>query len=341
MSALPKTLERKGSPALSLKEIVRPVLPLLDEVENRLNLIGQESDGILKESSRYVLCGSGKRLRAALTLFCASASGENGGRHNEKSRAVDIAVAVELIHAATLVHDDIVDRAVLRRLKPTVNVRFGEEVAVLLGDFLYARAFEIVAGAQDTQITAMISDTTRQMCEGELDQLKHRFRADLTMQEYISFIERKTASLIAVCAASGGRLSGLTSVRVNALSQFGMNIGIAYQIVDDLLDVVGTEDRMGKTLRTDAGNGKMTLPLILLVSQTSGAARKALLENLKSAEPDWSLIHGLVSKHNIAAQTDKFADDYFKKAVDSLKGFSPSLVSALENLSKFVLKRDY
>ena len=221
------------------------------------------AENVLREYSKNKERRGGKRLRAALVLFCSSINSGNDPKIQES--AVDIAAAVELIHSATLVHDDIVDNAVLRRLKPSVNIKYGVEVSVLLGDFLYARAFEIIAKVADQDITSWMSETTQKMCEGELDQLRNRYRADLSTAEYISFIGRKTASLISACARSGARLGGMTAKEQNSLADFGENIGISFQIIDDLLDVVGSENRLGKTLRTDAGNGK-----ILEVEQADG-----------------------------------------------------------------------
>lgn len=325
--------------ALSLKEIVRPVLSQLNQVEEQLKAVGQESEGILKEASRYVLCGGGKRLRASLVLFCSSIP-LTPPFLNEK-KAIEIAAAVELIHSATLVHDDIVDRAVLRRLKPTVNLQFGEEVAVLLGDFLYARAFEMIARVGDANITSWMAETTQTMCAGELDQLRHRYRAELSLQEYLSFIERKTAALISACARCGAKLAQLSCEQQQALASFGLNIGVAYQMVDDLLDVIGSENRLGKTLRTDAGSGKMTLPLILLLKHFAGAERLKFLEDLRSANPNWKTIQSQIQKHQIVRQTEEFAEDYFRRAVQSIKDFSAPIGKSLEDLSRFILNRDY
>lgn len=328
------------SELLSLKKIVQPILPQLNQVEERLKTVSHESEGILKESSSYVLCGSGKRLRASLLLLCASIPSISKEETDLRS-AVELATAVELIHSATLVHDDIVDRAILRRLKPTVNIQFGEEVAILLGDFLCARAFEMISKVGDEQVTSWMAETTRKMCEGELDQLKHRYRADLSLEEYLSFIERKTASLISICARSGTHLAHLLPQQQETLAEFGLNIGIAYQMVDDLLDIVGSENRLGKTLRTDAGNGKMTLPLILLLKNLSGNEREKLLKTLKSLDPDWTLIQSLTGKYKIIQQTEQFAKDYFSRSIRRIENFPEPFRNTFEDFARFVLSRDY
>ncbi|OGR96938.1 MAG: hypothetical protein A2902_07700 [Elusimicrobia bacterium RIFCSPLOWO2_01_FULL_64_13] len=333
-------------PGLPLKEIVRPILPHLLKVEERLEAVARDSDGILSESSRYVLCGGGKRIRAALVLFGAVVAPEAPGDRAPAGAAsaedaAAIAAAVELIHSATLVHDDIVDRAVLRRLKPAVNIHFGEEVAVLLGDFLYSKAFEMIARVGDPVIDSWIAGTTRVMCEGELDQLRHRFQPDLTLEEYFSFIDRKTASLIACCARAGGRLGGLGKREQESLADFGRNAGISFQIVDDILDLVGTESRIGKTLRTDAGNGKMTLPLILLRESLRGPDRDAFERAIRSPSREDRDFQRWIQSRDIIEQAERRALEYFDRAGRAIAGFDPGVRVPLEQLSRFLLYRDY
>lgn len=333
-----------ASTLLSLQDIVRPVMRPLARVEDRLNAVGGESEGVLRESSQYVLSGGGKRLRAALVFFCASIDPKGGSEPNpalQSSAAEEIAASVELIHAATLVHDDIIDRAVLRRLKPTAAVQFGEDAAVLLGDFLYARAFSMIARVGDTEITTWMAETTQAMCEGEIGQLKHRYRVELSLDEYLDFIEKKTATLISVSARSGAKLAGLSLEQQDALASFGRNIGISFQIVDDLLDIIGSEDRIGKTLHTDAGNGKMTLPMILLLGDLSPEEKKDFLAHFQSKSPDWTAIQSLIEKYKIVQRTEACADDYFQKALEAIRPLGSPVRESLEKLSRFILKRDY
>ncbi|MBI3013081.1 MAG: polyprenyl synthetase family protein [Elusimicrobia bacterium] len=306
-------------------------------MEKKLETIGQESEGILKDSSRYVLAGGGKRLRSALVLFSASLASQP----TAEDSILDVAASMELIHAATLVHDDIIDHAVLRRLKPPVNLQFGEDVAVLLGDFLYSKAFRMVASVGDQEITANLSCATQEMCEGELDQLKNRYRYDLSSEEYFSFIRRKTASLIAACSHAGARLAKLPAPQVHALSEFGLNLGLSYQIVDDLLDVIGSENKLGKTLRTDTGNGKMTLPMILLQSALPRSEKETCLAHFRSLNPDWNYIQTQIEKHQIVEKTRQYADQYLDKSLSFIQNFDRDARASLERLSRFVIERDY
>ncbi|MBI2118562.1 MAG: polyprenyl synthetase family protein [Elusimicrobia bacterium] len=323
---------------LPLQKLIRPILPFLNQVEDRLKAIANESNGILKESSSYVLSAGGKRLRASLVILCALSTSQGFKR---KKAVIDAAVSVELIHAATLVHDDIIDHSVLRRLKPTPNIQFGEEVALLLGDYLYSKAFHLVSTVGDNQLTLEVARTTQSMCEGELDQLKHRYRSDLSLNEYLSFIERKTASLISVCARAGARLAGLPKELEESLANFGLNIGISYQIVDDLLDVIGSEKKCGKSLKNDTGNGKMTLPLILLLASMNENEKKKLRSDFQTTKINWEMIDPLLKEKKIIEQTKNFADDFFAKAMSSLEIFEPSFKKSLQDLSHFIIHRDY
>jgi len=181
------------------------------------------------------------------------------GKHNPEEVQA-IALTVELIHIATLVHDDIIDKAALRRNRSTVVSEFGTDAAVLLGDHLFTYAFEKAASLERPAVLGLLARATSLMCAGEIDQLKQRFQFNLTEQEYFSFLEKKTAALFGASARCGGILAGQDLPVQNALEKFGLHLGLAFQITDDLLDLVGQENVVGKTLRTDIMNGKMTLP---------------------------------------------------------------------------------
>lgn len=327
--------------SFQIDSIFGPITSELAQVEDELKIACDQSEGILRDSSRYVLLSGGKRLRAALVLFCALTAPKFRTRKSMANSAVKAAVAVELIHAATLVHDDLIDRGVIRRLKPAVNIEFGEDVAVLLGDYLYAKAFHYLAQIRDEQIISWIAESAKEMCEGELDQLKHRYDANLTLEQYFSFIERKTASLIAASARVGAHLARLPKTKIDQLYRFGLNIGIAFQIIDDLLDIVGSEKKIGKTLRADTGNGKLTLPTILLLKETSVHEKNEFLRNFWSMNPDWDFIQALLKKYNILKKTEVYADEQINKAIRMLDFLDSGTQKSLSFLSHFILKRDY
>ncbi|MBK8871378.1 MAG: polyprenyl synthetase family protein [Elusimicrobia bacterium] len=234
----------------------KPLTDFLAETESALALAAGEKTGFLGRLADYVLTGSGKRVRPAL-VFLGSQFGKA-----ESSAVAQTALAVEMIHIATLAHDDLVDEAVIRRQRPTVGVKFGEGAAVLLGDYVYAEAFRRLSALGRPDVMSLFAECTMTMCEGEIGQYESRYRFDLSVQDYLSFLQKKTASLMAAACRAGGLLGGIAPDRIRALDTFGDRLGVAFQIVDDILDIEGDEAVVGKTLHTDLIHGKMTLPLI-------------------------------------------------------------------------------
>lgn len=256
----------------------------LSRLEGRLAAETGADTSLLSRLTRYVFDGAGKRLRPAL-VFAAARFGESDERE-----VMETALAVEMIHIATLIHDDLVDEAFLRRAKPTVAVRFGEGAAVLLGDHVYARAFQRLAALGQPALISAFANATAEMCDGEIGQYEKRHVFDLTEEEYLGFLRKKTAALMSAAAWAGGFLAGLPMDHLEALRIFGDRIGIAFQIVDDILDVAGDESVVGKTLRTDLLNGKMTLPLIRFARTLSESDRSVFRESLRTQEKgleDW------------------------------------------------------
>ncbi len=239
--------------AKGLKDTLKPEL---NRLNHTLEELASDSDGFLGDLKSYVLIGSGKRVRPALVMLSAML-----GQADPADVQV-VSLAVELVHIATLVHDDVIDKAVLRRNRKTVAAEHGVDAAVLLGDHIFTYAFERVADLNNPLILKLLARSTSIMCAGEIDQLKKRFQFDLSEPEYFSFLEKKTASLFGTSARSGAILAGQSEKIQLALESFGMHLGLAFQITDDLLDLTGEETVVGKTLRTDLLNGKMTLPLI-------------------------------------------------------------------------------
>src|SRR3984893_95263 len=238
-----------------LEDLYQYIFPFLLQTERVLQDVATRGQGLIPEVVNYVVQAGGKRLRPALVVLSA----QLGGSQTED--AISVGAASELIHLATLMHDDIVDRAVLRHQNPTAAVEFGDEVAILLGDFLYVEAFALLAAINDPQLVDLFARATRAMCQGEINQVRRRFTLDLSLSEYFSFIDNKTATLMGAAMKGGARLARLSTDQATALGHYGWNLGMAFQIIDDTLDLVGEEDVTGKTLRTDLANGKLTLPL--------------------------------------------------------------------------------
>lgn len=218
----------------------------------------------------------GKRLRPILCLLSAAATGEIRPEH------ATIAAVIEMIHTATLVHDDVLDSADKRRHVATVNVRWNNETSVLYGDFLFTHSFHLCASTGSAEACRIIGRATNRVCEGELTQIRNRGNLNLTEEEYYSIIDGKTAELSAVSCELAARFSNASNDVVQNMEAYGRKLGQAFQIADDVLDIVGLEGEVGKTLGTDIEQGKLTLPLIRLLQQTEGETHQRVVHLLEN-----------------------------------------------------------
>ncbi len=237
----------------------------LDIVEQTFQERASSGLDLLNLASAHALSSPGKRLRTALTLL----SGKLGDYLFDKLLLVS--VAFEMVHLATLVHDDIIDHADTRRGIPTINARWGEGVAILLGDYLFARTAGIIADLNDTRVIRLFSETVATVCEGTILETLSAGQLDLSVDAYLERISRKTACLMAACCKGGAIVSNSTPEQADALYHFGLNLGMAFQIVDDVLDYTGSEESLGKPTGNDLRQGVITLPLIYaLQTQNNG-----------------------------------------------------------------------
>lgn len=245
-----------GAVASFLQDLYLPVADDLVDVERILREELRSKIPFVEELTARVRLYQGKRLRPALLLLSAKASGRIRPDHHV------LGAVVEMIHVATLVHDDILDEAATRRHVTTVNAEWGDEASVLLGDYLFTHAFHLAASLESTAACRLIGKATNRVCEGELHQVSRRGAFDLSEVEYLDMLEGKTAALIACCTRLGATFAGAAPVVVEALDQYGRELGIAFQIADDLLDLLGDEQETGKTAGSDLLKRKATLPLI-------------------------------------------------------------------------------
>ena len=211
---------------------------------------------LIRQVASHIIAGGGKRLRPALLLLAARACGYAGHDHHT------LAAAIEMIHTATLLHDDVVDESQLRRGKSTANAQFGNPASVLVGDFLYSRTFQLMVGVDRMRVLAIVADATNLIAEGEVLQLMHAGDAALDEAAYFAVIERKTAKLFEAAGRLGAVLGDAGAAREDGLARYGRHLGIAFQIMDDVLDYSGTAAEIGKNVGDDLAEGKMTLPLI-------------------------------------------------------------------------------
>jgi octaprenyl-diphosphate synthase len=268
------TLNHQTSDAVprtrKLLDLLSPIAGDLARAEQQLVAQVSGFDEGIREHVSYVLGASGKRLRPSLALLSGGATGRVGAEH------VTLGVIVELIHVATLVHDDVLDEADLRHAHPTANARWGNEISVLVGDCLFAHALQLAAGYPGTEVCRQISQATNTVCAGEILQTRKRYDLNLSMAEYIKIVQMKTGALFAVSCELGAWLNGATQSVVKSLYDYGANLGIAYQIFDDCVDIFGQEGKAGKSLGTDMKKGKMTLPYLLLLDKVEPAMREKL-----------------------------------------------------------------
>lgn len=244
---------------ISFAQAFELINPHLYTVEERIRAQAKSFDPAVEGYVSYVCGAGGKRLRPALALLSAGATGKITAGH------VDLAVILELIHIATLVHDDIMDGAELRRDQPSANAKWGNAITVLLGDCLFAHALRLSTNFSNSDICRRIADAAAEVCSGEIVQTQRRFDLKLSTADYYRIIEMKTAALFSAACELGAFISEASPPVIGALKTFGTKLGVAYQIYDDILDLTGSEEETGKTLGTDLRKGKFTLPVLLML----------------------------------------------------------------------------
>jgi len=254
----------------SLVDICGPIEDGLDKVQDTLFEILTTENPLSGEVIQYFFSNKGKYLRPALCLFGASF----GSAHAVTGTALRVAAAFEAFHCATLIHDDIVDQSYLRRNMPTVNAKWGPQVAVLVGDYLHDRALQVFFGTKNDLVIDLFLKTASEVCDGEILEFREKNNYGLNEGIYLNIIQKKTASLLAACIEAGAVLGGLPTEKVQALSNYGKALGMAFQVVDDCLDFMGEAHEFGKTLGADYMGGVLTLPLIRLLSGLTGKKRQ-------------------------------------------------------------------
>lgn len=329
----------RSPPSVDLAQIFHPIRHDLEEVERAFARHVESRVALIPEIGRYIQASGGKRIRPALLLMAARLGGYQG------DRAILYASVVEFIHTATLVHDDIVDGSELRRGRLAVHSRWGNDVTVLLGDYLYIKSMALALTEDSLRIIRLLCEVTLRMIEGELYQLTKTGDLGITEDEHFEIIERKTAHLFGGCAQIGGILGGLGPDAEQALREYGYNLGIAFQLVDDLLDFTADERALGKPVASDLREGKITLPIIYLLQQDDGRAL-TLVEQIVRARTilpgQWEELSGLLLERRALERAYQQARHYAARAKEYLQGFPPtSEREALLALPDFVLARDH
>ena len=292
---------------------------------------------LIRQVAEYIIGSGGKRLRPAMVLFTAGAAGYQGSNHRE------LAAVVEFIHTATLLHDDVVDESDLRRGNKTANAMFGNAASVLVGDFLYSRAFQMMVGVQNMRVMQVLADATNVIAEGEVLQLLNCHNADVEVEDYLRVIRYKTAKLFEAAARLGAILGGLSVEKEEQVAAFGMHIGTAFQLIDDVLDYSGDEADTGKHIGDDLAEGKPTLPLIHVMKHGSpehAACVRSAIEN--GGRDDFAAVLTAIRASGAIEATRKVAEAEAQLALDALEALPPSVFKdSLVELSKFAVARKY
>ncbi len=326
-----------SSAYLELKNLLDKKLNKVEEViETKL-----KSDvKLIQKMSDHHLKSGGKRLRALLTLGSAKLAGYDLGK-----RDINFAACVELIHSATLLHDDVIDESSLRRGVKTTNSIWGNQSSILVGDYLLSRCFEIMVEDGDLEILKLLSSTSAKIAQGEVLQLQHRGEADLLEDTYIEIINLKTASLFSAATKTGASIAGSNEKEKKALESYGKNLGLAFQIADDALDYYGKDKFFGKEIGKDFFEGKVTLPLIVVFQKGNEEERNFLSEILKKEkrnEDDFSEILALIYKYKAIEASMKRAEYFVNVSYNSLGVFPDSEdKKILQNLTSFSLNRSF
>lgn len=302
---------------------------VVEQLYSEVNLV--ESIG------HYIVEAGGKRMRPVLTLLAAKACNIESDQH------IPMAAVIEFIHTATLLHDDVVDMSTLRRGRPTVNAEWNNPSSVLVGDFIYSRAFQILVNIGDMRIMEIIADTTNRIAEGEVLQLITKNNPNASEQSYMQVIESKTAILFQAAAQCGALLGKATPEEESSFKEFGMRIGTAFQLVDDVLDYAGETADLGKNIGDDLAEGKPTLPLIYAMNQDNGSHKQLIQDALKIEELPKDMLEDvidIVRSSGGLTYTQDLAKSHAEIALSCLEGIADSEYrNAMASMVDFALNR--
>jgi octaprenyl-diphosphate synthase len=327
-----------NSAYLDLKNLVND---RLIEVEKLIEIKLDSKVSLIKKMSEYHLKSGGKRLRALLTLGSAKLAGYD----QKGTRDVNLSACVELIHSATLLHDDVIDESDLRRGLKTSNALWGNQSSILVGDYLLSRCFEIMVDDGDLEILKLLSSTSSKIAQGEVKQLEHKGEADLLEETYIDIINLKTAALFSAATKTGACLAGSNEKEKSALESYGKNIGLAFQIADDALDYYSKEVIFGKKIGKDFYEGKVTLPLIIIFQRADITERNFLVSTFKKIErtkEDFEKTLRLIKKYKAVEDSLQRAEYFVNVSHDALGIFEDcNEKKILQNLTGFSLNRSF
>lgn len=323
---------------MSLKEICLPIQSEVAELESVIKSNLSSDVAFVESVVDYVIQNGGKRLRPILTILSSKLSGFQG------KESLQIGASIEFMHTASLLHDDVLDNAQIRRGRPSVNKKWGNHVSVLVGDFFYCRAMDILVKHGDLQILRVVTDAVTHLTEGEILEILKSNDLNTSEDDYLKVVKGKTAALISAACQSGAILGKLSHELQVSLGSFGMNLGMAFQLMDDVLDYTASEKDFGKVTGTDLKEGKLTLPLILTLKrckeEEGNKIKNAVISDVLN-EDEFSKVLSIIETYDGIRDTRRLALSYIEKAKESLHPFRPSIEQeTLMALADYVIVRE-
>jgi len=320
-----------------IRDLSRDIQKELDAVEEELKEFTKSPNKIVAEISSYLFKNAGKRIRPALLILCSKLSGYTGNEH------ITMSSLVETIHTASLLHDDIIDNSKMRRGRDSVHTKWGPNITVLLGDYLYIKTIGNSLQSPHRQIVQILTDVSSKMIEGELNEYYVSWNLDIDEHNYMDIINKKTASLFSASCQIGGILGNAQDREENILADFGISLGMTFQIIDDLLDYTGDENTMGKPVLSDLREGRITLPLIYTLQNDGKENRSRILDLLKKKELDKSSLEEIlytVQSNRALEYTYKKAEEFSVHSKELLQLLRPSVHrEALSLFPDYILYR--
>ncbi len=326
-----------GNVKLKLSDILKPIEPYLSRVDEEIRNLLYTGVSILDESALHLFSGGGKKIRASLIVLCS------GLKNTPTNDVIELAAAAEIVHCASLIHDDIIDGSQMRRGLPTVSRQWGSRVAVLAGDYMYTKALAVAVDEKRRDIFPVLVAATSDMVKGELYQIEYSRPDRINKQHYLNIIELKTARFMAACMKLGAIKGDMTAEEADMLYHAGLNLGFAFQIVDDTLDVTGHPGDMGKDTGNDFIEGKITLPFLHYIENSNENDRKELLQYaLIHDRQSWTVVRDRIMESGAINYCLNLAEEYTSTMERLLDGLPhSSYKNVLLDLAKFLVERNY
>ncbi len=322
-----------------LTDLTHPIKKDLERVEKKISQALKTENVFIQQMVDYLAHSTGKRVRPALAILSAKYCGQLS------EETISLGAALEMLHVATLIHDDIIDNSAVRRKQKTLNFKWGNEISVLMGDYVFASSFYLMAKDLPKDVVSSLADTTNVICHGEISETFNRFNVDLTEEQYLEVIKEKTAVLFAASCQTGAMLAGGDTLTVKNLYRFGLGIGMAFQVIDDTLDFVGKQNKVGKPVMSDLREGKLTLPVIYCLGSATKAENKKLksiiLRKVKTAA-DLKFLNVLLKKYdtiNRSIQKAKYFVEDAKAGLTELNGNGGK--AQFVQFADFLINRDF